>query len=387
MKKNGELHAVQLDILRKFIHVAQREDLKWFAMFGTLLGAARHGGIIPWDDDIDIAMPRSEYDRLRNNTQWFEEPYFLQSPQNDPGAQTRFMKLRRSDTAAIPIDFPDIFTPGGHMGICIEIIPLDTVPDIVVAQRLQNLVLGYNRQIYASAALEECGFEEISRYKEKACLKMGGVPEFGFKDFFAELYEKACASFPVGPYYAMPVLKDDYGRRVYDKEWFKESVSMDFEGIKISVPVGWKETLVASYPEGLYEPDLRYNKREPDEEFIFDTKRSYKEYTRRYTDMMSGVDGKNIYIFGAGDSLRIWLERYGRELDVVCAFDNSKKKWGTDAYGLSVRNPAELPEIIGDNSRLIIASIYHKEIGAQLERMGIEDFYIFIDGWNYRSRR
>jgi lipopolysaccharide cholinephosphotransferase len=101
--------------------------------------------------------------------------------------------------------------------------------------------------------------------------------------------------------------------------------------------------------------------------------------------MLKGIEGKRVYIFGAGDSLRIWIERYSQGLDVICAFDNSKSKWGTSAYGIPIRSPDELPALIDENSRLIVASVYRKEIGIQLDNMGIKDYFVFVDGWNYRK--
>ncbi|MNC65789.1 hypothetical protein D3C75_1161120 [compost metagenome] len=114
-----------------------------------------------------------------------------------------------------------------------------------------------------------------------------------------------------------------------------------------------------------------------------DLGRSYQEYVRAYTDMLCGIENKKVYIFGAGDSLRIWLERYSNGLNVVCAFDNRKAAWGSLAYGVPVRSPSELPVLMDENSRLIIASIYHKEIAKQLEEMNIFDYYFFIDGLKY----
>ena len=381
MNKLNDLQKVQLDILKEFSRVAGAEKLKWFAMFGTLLGASRHGGFIPRDDDIDVAMPRADYDRLRARPEFFNEPYFLQITSNDPGAAPRFMRLRRSDTAVIPADFPNYYTCGGHMGLYIDIIPLDIVPDIVVAQRIQNLGLSFHRRMVACAALDETGIDGAPQSKEDYCRRSGGLP--GFYQFFAECYEKICSFFSEGHYYAMPVLHGERGRRIYDREWFAESVEMDFEELKIPVPVGWKETLVVSYPEGLYERDPKYHRAEPVKDQLIDTHRSYKEYTWRYTDMLVGLKGKKVYLFGAGDSLRIWLERYGPGLDVVCAFDNAKSKWGKTAYGVPVHSPEELPRLLDNDSRLIIASIYHKDIGVQLESMNIKDYFVFIDGWSY----
>ena len=383
----NNLQAVQLDILKEFSQIAERENLKWFAMFGTLLGAARNQCFIPDDDDIDIAMPRADYDRLRATPEMFHEPYFLQTPQNDPAATPRYIKLRRSDTTYIT-NYPSGYTRGGHMGIYIDVFPLDTVPDVVAAQRVQRAARIIHNQMLSSAAFDESASDDISDFdmsdfKEEYCYSHAGLP--GHYGLFADLYEKMCTSFTKGHYYAIPVLTGERGTYVYDREWFDDSVEMMFEGLKIPVPRGWKEALLVSYPGGLHERRTIYRPIKQAEDRIIDTERSYKEYTRRYTDALKNIAGKKVYFFGAGDSFRIWLERFGQGLDVVCTFDNSPSKWGKTAYGVPVRCPDELPELLNDESRLIIASIYYKEIIEQLDNMGIKDYYVFIDGWDYRK--
>ncbi|MDR2727621.1 MAG: LicD family protein [Chitinispirillales bacterium] len=380
MKKLNELQSVELDILKEFSHAAKAHGLSWFAMFGTLLGAVRYGGFIPWDGDIDIALPRIDYDRLRHNPDWFTEPYFLQTPYNDPAAAPRFTRLRRSDTTNL-YGFNTYLTRGGNMGAYIDIIPLDDVPNGAAAHNMQETVMKINDQMLASAALDECYGIPFPIEKENFCFGAGGVA--GLYPMLAERYEKFCSKYTDNLYYAMPVLAGERGCRVYDKEWFRETAEMNFEDIKIPAPTGWKEVLIASFPEGTYELDLKYRKAKHTQKCVVDMSRSYKEYVRRYTDMLCEIENKQVFIFGAGDSLRIWLERYGKGLKVICAFDNSKSKWRNKSYGVTIRNPAELPELLNDNSRLIIASIHHEEISKQLENMGISDYYIFIDGLRY----
>ncbi|OXS55880.1 hypothetical protein B1A99_21890 [Cohnella sp. CIP 111063] len=380
MNKLNELQAVELDILKEFMRVAKREGLTWFAMFGTLLGAVRHNGFIPWDDDIDIALPRKEYDRLRLSQHWFSEPYFLQTPQNDPAAAPHFIRLRRSDTAIL-MNFPNGYTRGGHMGAYIDILPLDDMPNGDVAKRVQETVAKMQVQMFASAALDECEGAEIPEGKERFCYGAGGIS--GQYDFLAGRYERFCSKYSNQLYYSIPVLGGEKGGKVYDKKWFSEGVEMDFENLKIPVPVGYQETLIVSYPNGLYEPDVKDRKPKQRDHCIVDLNRSYQEYIRRYTDMLCDIESKKVYIFGAGDSLRIWMERYSQGLNVVCAFDNRKEAWGSSAYGVPVRSPSELPALMDENSRLIISSIYHKEIAKQLEVMKIFDYYFFIDGFKY----
>lgn len=380
MNKLNELQAVELDILKEFTKVAKREGLTWFAMFGTLLGAVRHKGFIPWDDDIDIALPRKEYDRLRLSQHWFDEPYFLQTPQNDPAAAPHFIRLRRSDTSVL-INFPNGQTRGGHMGAYIDILPLDDMPSGDAAKSVQETALKMQIQMYASAALDECEGIEVPECKEEFCYGAGGIA--GQYDFLAERYERFCSKYSNQLYYSIPVLRGEYGKRVYDKKWFSESVEMDFEDLKIPVPIGYKETLIASYPGGLYEPDTKSRKPKHRDHCMVDLSQPYKVYVRRYTNMLCDIEDKKVYIFGAGDSLRIWMERYSKGLNVVCAFDNRTSAWGSLAYNVPVRSPSELPALMDGNSRLIIASIYHREIALQLEEMNIRDYYFFVDGLKY----
>jgi len=199
----------------------------------------------------------------------------------------------------------------------------------------------------------------------------------------SERYEWVCSRYKNEPYYTIPVLTGPRGAWVFDKQWFSGTQEMDFEGLKVPVPSGWHEVLIATYPEGLLEPEKDYSMSDSKPEIIIDTANSYGKYVSRYSDMLKDIDNKQVFLFGAADSLRIWLERYGKGLNVVCTFDNAESKWGTSAYGIPVRSPNDIKGLIKDDSRLIVTSLYHKEIGKQLDNMNIEDYYIFIDGWNY----
>ena len=377
----NELQTLQLEILQEFSKVVEKHDLTWFAMFGTLLGAVRHKGFIPWDDDIDVAMPRADYDRLRLSEGWFNEPLFLQTPQNDPEAAPRYIKLRRSDTTYIE-RYPTLLTRGGNMGICIDIFPLDDVPGATSAGTMHNAAQKVHYQMLASAALDENAGSELPDHKAEICYSMGGVA--GLYSILAERYEWICSRYTNKPYYTIPVLAGTRGTWVFDKKWFSDTEEKEFEGIKIPVPVGWSEVLVASYPEGLHEPERIPGKPiQEEKDVIIDAKNSYTTYTSRYTDMLKDIESRHVYLFGAGDSLHIWLERYSKGLDIACVFDNSRDKWGSTAFGLPVKSPDELPSLLNENSRLIITSIYHKEISKQLDNLNIGNYYIFIDGWNY----
>lgn len=126
MKK---IWAVELDLLSEFDRVCTKHNIKYFASGGTLLGAIRHRGFIPWDDDIDLAMARKDYEKLCEVApKEFAHPYFFQTEYTDPGSLRGHAQLRNSTTTGIlKSEYP--LKKKINQGIFIDIFPLDGVPD------------------------------------------------------------------------------------------------------------------------------------------------------------------------------------------------------------------------------------------------------------------
>lgn len=125
MKK---IWAVELDLLEKFIEVCDANNLSYYADGGTILGAIRHRGFIPWDNDIDVAMPRPDYEKLLElGNSLFESPYFLQTPVTEEGRYFgTWAKLCNSKTTG---RCKEDFLKGINCGIFIDIFPFDKIPD------------------------------------------------------------------------------------------------------------------------------------------------------------------------------------------------------------------------------------------------------------------
>lgn len=122
-----------LDILTAFNHVCSEHNLRYYLWAGTMLGAVRHGGFIPWDDDLDIAMPRRDYDLLMQNAnEWMPQPYELVSYETDPEHYPLpFAKLQDASTTLI--ERMHLSYLGG---IYMDIFPLDGMPSSKLQQRL-----------------------------------------------------------------------------------------------------------------------------------------------------------------------------------------------------------------------------------------------------------
>lgn len=97
-----EVWAVTIDIAQHLVDVCQRHGLQCWMDSGTLLGAVRDGGFIPWDDDIDFVMLRKDYDCLvKIAAEEFQSPYFFQTTYSDEDYYCGHAQLRRTDTSAI----------------------------------------------------------------------------------------------------------------------------------------------------------------------------------------------------------------------------------------------------------------------------------------------
>ena len=122
-----QLKTVELRLLREFLQVCQKLNLNYYVLGGTLLGAVRHQGFIPWDDDIDIGMPRKDYERFLSEAQpLLPRDVFLQTFATDPEYPYLFAKLRCSGTVFVEHSLKNCAI---HHGIYIDIFPLDPYPE------------------------------------------------------------------------------------------------------------------------------------------------------------------------------------------------------------------------------------------------------------------
>lgn len=126
------LWAAQLDLLIEFDRVCKENEIKYSLDAGTLLGAVRHGGFIPWDDDIDVVMLREEYEKLnRIASDKFLNPYFWQTFKTDPDHGRGFARLRNSSTTYILHSEQNNKKPcfSHNQGVFIDVFIADAVPD------------------------------------------------------------------------------------------------------------------------------------------------------------------------------------------------------------------------------------------------------------------
>lgn len=132
----SKIWAVEMDILDVVHEVCKKHNLRYSLAFGSLIGAVRHGGFIPWDDDIDIIMPREDYNKLI--AVWESsapKDYIIQYKDKDEDFTQNFIKIRKNNTAFIQAE--EEKEKKYHKGIFVDILPCDRAACGKVSGKLQ----------------------------------------------------------------------------------------------------------------------------------------------------------------------------------------------------------------------------------------------------------
>lgn len=130
------MHRLHLILADEVKRICEKHKIKYFMIAGTMLGAVRHGGFIPWDDDMDFGMLRQDYERfLKVCAEEIDgKKFFLQTAFNDKFYTFNFAKLRLNGTAVKESFSSEV---RAHQGIYIDIFPLDNVADGKIASFFQ----------------------------------------------------------------------------------------------------------------------------------------------------------------------------------------------------------------------------------------------------------
>lgn len=246
-----KLWAIELDLFTEFDRVCKKLSLPYFAIGGTLLGAVRHKGFIPWDDDMDFAMLWEDFNKFWEVAPHeFKPPYYLQSFRSDINADVSpTLKLRNSETTgATKWEYDNVKEKSHNKGIFIDIFPLFDVPDgqeqrnkqkneIDQAWRavrgwnaIQNLKAGYSSPYeqyipYYEIMSKEMSIEQIKQRYIDACSMVDGIND--------EVGLTAC--------------RTHFEKMMWKKEWFKGSIELPFEFTKIPCPISYEKVLKKHY--------------------------------------------------------------------------------------------------------------------------------------------
>jgi len=275
-----DLQCCELEMLKSFIQVCERLELRYYIVGGTLLGAVRHKGFIPWDDDIDIAMPREDYERfVKHGQAYLPEYYFLQDQHTDPEWPANFAKIRDSRTTFIETS---VKKQKINHGAFIDIFPLDYYPTKPVSRMLfkvRNRIMVKRISAIFTPVQEDKGFIRAARDLSFSAVARVMYPTVKRA---LEAREKLFAKCP-----RSGLLANHCGawgaKEIMPAEWFGDGAKLEFEGITVKVPTGYERYLTHVYGDYMQLP--------PEEKRIthhftevIDLKKPYSEYINRETE-------------------------------------------------------------------------------------------------------
>ena len=278
----NEIQKKCLEAYKEFKRICDKHDLNYFAIGGTCIGAVRHNGFIPWDDDIDIAMPINDlFEFLKISENELDKSYSIYSPKNTKYFMGNFYKLHNINTAFI--EKGNVKYPESYKGIGIDIMPMYGMPKGEKKQlrmaKTNDLFLSFNQKNRLPFSDQKSLSSKLkwvlpypiykknnwNYWLEKSIHKYAAIP-FNQSDKILFAWRR----FP------HKRMKTNY-KSIFAYEDFSSWCDMRFEDTYIRVPVGWDSYLTRDFGNYMELP--------PEEKrvsvhnyLIIDTKHSYKEY-------------------------------------------------------------------------------------------------------------
>jgi phosphorylcholine metabolism protein LicD len=270
--KIKEVWLCEIDLVLELLRVCEKYNLKCWLDAGSLLGAIRHKGFIPWDDDIDMCMFREDYDILvQVAAKEFKNPYLFQTAYTDKNYIRGHAQMRNVHTTAILKG--DIYQQF-NQGIFIDIFVLDGVSNN------PQYLSGQKRELFFLKKLMSTTFYGKISVKRPFHLFPIIISKwlFGYNNRYMKLFERyenilRSVNIENVEYIAPLGFKFDTNKRIRNKHIYDETVMLDFEFIHLPAPAGYHEFLTNRYGNYMQQKQLPTTHGA----VIFDTEKPHKE--------------------------------------------------------------------------------------------------------------
>ena len=262
-EKLRKLQLICIDILFTIDDICRKHNLTYYLAYGTLLGAVRHKGFIPWDDDIDIYMPRKDMEKLISDySEDFKDPYRINHYASEYFMSNSFNLRIGSKKAQVQRIIGDEVK---SIDVWVSVFPIDDCPNNILKRKILDWKTAIYYTILRLVRSAQNGTGQVERsFKERIGILFNKIfpifRHFQVRDVALRLDHtlsmycgvsskyKAVFSYNVDPLY-------------YKAEWFADTVYLEFEGRQLPCPIGYDKILSFCYGEYLNLPPV--NKQKP----------------------------------------------------------------------------------------------------------------------------
>lgn len=263
-----QLQAVQIEILDEIVRICKKYQLNYFLIYGTLIGAVRHHGFIPWDDDLDIAMSRDDYEKfMQVALKELNADFTLQNVDTDANYWQVFAKVRKNHTL---FEEPSVakMSDDIHKGIFVDIFPFDYVnkKEGLITHLRFSLSRAIIETLYYKAGVFTS--EESLNYKKMDAL----LKRLSNRQLVHLQRRIAITATKKKKYYVDYCDNRPYMDCMYRVESFYPLIEAPFDGKMFNIPHNYDEILTAAYGDYMTLPSEEERVNHRTLRIIFDTR-------------------------------------------------------------------------------------------------------------------
>lgn len=254
-----KVQLMQLEIAREIKRVCEENGIRFFLCCGTLLGAVRHQGFIPWDDDMDVGMLREDYERFcRIAPEKLDKRFCIQSWYTEPNYALPFAKVRMRGTLYREAKGNRL----AENGFYVDIFPFDNAPQDQKAQKLHARKLAdlFYCKLMKSGCKPWMENDRISWKKRLGYLFFQGKALLKSGETLARQYDALATSLPQSDVLCRQ--RGLFRLDCYQSAWYSEFTELPFEGELFPVPADYDAVLTAQFGDYMTPPpeDKRENR-------------------------------------------------------------------------------------------------------------------------------
>ena len=256
-----KVQQTELGILKDFIKVCDENNLTWFGDAGSGIGALRHKGFIPWDDDVDIMMTRKQYEKFLEHVAELDKKYILVQPLTDKyfcknpkifKVNTQYIEISNAGVESFSMLFIDVFI--------IENMPVSRLKRKILGKIYDFSYKGASvcvDYLYPSPPILQKSKENIELRKYYKLRRRIGFLfcHLGGLKFYLKLVDKIANKSKETGFYGVPSAIS-YEREVFEKEMFEDIIKVDFCGYRFKAPANYDHYLKNLYGDYMEIPPL-----------------------------------------------------------------------------------------------------------------------------------